>query len=91
MSHTVLSDWVRGIGWWMALNDLKGSGAFFRQRHSSDVMAVNMIYDLLPFVLSMKEGEFDLKEHDLLEAFVERFKAQDKIADWIKKRPKTQI
>ncbi|KAJ8044167.1 S-crystallin SL11 [Holothuria leucospilota] len=69
-----------------------GSGWFVGDKVTlADVMAFNMIYDLLPFVLSMKEGEFDLKEHDLLKAFVERFKAQDKIADWIKNRPVTSF
>ncbi|KAJ8044171.1 Hematopoietic prostaglandin D synthase [Holothuria leucospilota] len=54
-----------------------------------DVMAFNMIYDLLPTVLNMKEGEVDVKEHDVLKAFVERFTALEKIADWIKRRPQT--
>ncbi|KAJ8044174.1 S-crystallin SL11 [Holothuria leucospilota] len=57
----------------------------------ADIMAFNMIYDYLPFILNIKEGEFDLKEHDVLKAFVERFKAQEKIANWIKRRPKTRF
>lgn len=57
----------------------------------ADVMAFNMIYDFLPAVLNMKEGELDLKEHETLKGFVERFKAQEKIADWIKRRPQTSF
>lgn len=52
-------------------------------------MAFTMIYDLLPTVLNMKEGEVDVKEHDVLKAFVERLKALEKTADWIKRRPQT--
>ncbi|KAJ8044172.1 S-crystallin SL11 [Holothuria leucospilota] len=67
-----------------------GSGWFIGKKVTlADVMAFNIIYDFLPAVLEIKEGEFDLKEHDVLKAFVDRFKAQDKIADWIKRRPKT--
>ncbi|KAJ8044175.1 hypothetical protein HOLleu_11560 [Holothuria leucospilota] len=55
----------------------------------ADIMAFSMIDDKLPGILDIKDGEFDLKEHYLLKAFVERFKAQEKIADWIKRRPQT--
>ncbi|KAJ8044176.1 S-crystallin SL11 [Holothuria leucospilota] len=67
-----------------------GSGWFIGDKVTlADIMVFNMIYDLLPSILNIKEGEFDLKEHDVLKAFVERFKAQEKIADWIKRRPQT--
>ncbi|PIK56963.1 hypothetical protein BSL78_06164 [Apostichopus japonicus] len=55
----------------------------------ADVMAFNMIYDFIPFVLETKEGEFDLKDQEVLKAFVERFKSNAKISDWLKKRPQT--
>ncbi|WP_411016231.1 glutathione S-transferase family protein, partial [Salmonella sp. s51884] len=55
----------------------------------ADIMVFNMINDFLPFMVQLKEGEFDLKDQKVLQAFLGRFKSNAKIAAWIKKRPET--
>ncbi|WP_411026714.1 glutathione S-transferase family protein [Salmonella sp. s54395] len=54
------------------------------------MVVFNMIYDLITMVTQQKEGEFDLKDQEVLKAFVERFKSNQKIAAWLKKRPQTR-
>ncbi|PIK41814.1 putative S-crystallin SL11-like [Apostichopus japonicus] len=69
-----------------------GTGWFVGDKVSlADVEAFARVYDFISFLDGKEPGDFDLKDHAVFKGFIERFKSQPKIADWISKRPQTSL
>lgn len=66
-----------------------GTGWFVGNKISiADVMVYNMLVDFLPAVLG---GPIDLSKHQNIKGVVDRFQADPKVAEWIKKRPASNM
>ncbi|PIK46237.1 Protein CBR-GST-11 [Apostichopus japonicus] len=57
----------------------------------ADVQVFCILHDLIPVVIGLGPGGLDLKDHPHLAAFLDRFKSEEKISQWIKKRPVTSF
>ncbi|XP_071828893.1 glutathione S-transferase 3-like isoform X4 [Apostichopus japonicus] len=67
-----------------------GTGWFVGEKISlADILVFYLIYDVIPSLLGKEPGTFDLSNHELLHAFMKRFKSEPKISSWLGKRPKT--
>lgn len=68
-----------------------GTGWFVGDKITlADVHAFGMLHDGIPPLIGADPGDLSyMKGQELLKAFIERFKSEPKIADWLKRRPKT--
>ncbi|KAJ8021993.1 S-crystallin SL11 [Holothuria leucospilota] len=68
-----------------------GTGWFFGDTITlADVVVFNTLHDSIPPVIGTAPGDISfLKNHNLLGAFIDRFKAESKVSEWLDKRPKT--
>ncbi|KAJ8022535.1 S-crystallin SL11 [Holothuria leucospilota] len=67
-----------------------GTGWFVGDKITlADVIVFYMWYDLVPSLLGIEPGTFDLKENKLLESFIKRFQSEPSISEWLEKRPQT--
>lgn len=64
---------------------------FLGQISLADVQVFCILHDLIPAVIGLGLGGLDLKDHPHLAAFLDRFKSEEKISQWIKKRPVTSF
>ncbi|KAJ8021968.1 S-crystallin SL11 [Holothuria leucospilota] len=56
----------------------------------ADIQVFWLLHDQYPTVFGGRAGDVDyLKEYKLLHGFVERFKAEPKVSEWLAKRPVT--
>ncbi|KAJ8021996.1 S-crystallin SL11 [Holothuria leucospilota] len=76
------------------LKQNKGGKGFFvgDKMTLADVVIFSLMYDGISGLTGMEAGDLSyLRGQPLIKAFVERFKTEPTLADWLKKRPKTSF
>lgn len=76
----------------LLVNNKDGKGWFVGDKISvADAVTFNILHDWLPSVMGSGVGGLDLTAYPALEAFISRFRAEEKISEWLKNRPVTML